>query len=114
MKFFVVIFILWFICELFSPDSGCTESGYSYSEDTEEDEGLFDRVYNDGTWRVKSPGPLSDFVYSDGKTSYIDIFGQEKRSNGETVSNGMVFDKNGDLVAFEYEDVLGITNRCDW
>lgn len=97
------------ICSCSDPDSYSSTS--SYDEHEEQSERLFDKVYSDGSWRTK--GLLSDYEYSDGKSSWVGFFGEEHRSNGEVVtSDGYVY-KDGQHVGYEIEDFWGITHRYD-
>lgn len=116
MKTLALLFLLYLIgcvlAAIFEPDS-IPSSNSSNSDTSSDDDKLFDKVYSDGSWRVK--GPLgSDYYYSDGKSSYVGFWGEENRSNGEMVTqNGFVYDKNGEHIGYEFEDVLGITHRYD-
>ena len=111
IAFFFLLYIAWcFLAAIFGWDVGSSTDTY-VEDHSNESEPLFDKVYNDGSYRVK--GPLGINYYSDGKTSYTGFWGEEVRSNGETVSNRWVFDKDGNHVGYEYDDILGITHRCD-
>jgi hypothetical protein len=113
MKFFVVMFILAVICEILCDSDSSSTTSVERNDHTDESEGWFDKVYSDGTWRTK--GILeSERIYSNGESSWIGFWDEEHRSNGEVVySNGDVYDKDGQLIAHEYEDICGITHRID-
>lgn len=115
LAFLALVVIVASVCEgLFgSGSSSGTSTHTRQSENNDNDERFFEKVYEDGSWRVK--GPLGcDHYYSDGKCSYTGFWGEENRSNGEMVTqNGFVYDKNGNHIAYEYEDVFGITHRYD-
>ena len=115
LAFLALVVIIASVCEgLFGSDSSSDTSTYTNcSDNNDDDDRLFEKVYEDGTWRVK--GPLGcDHYYSDGKQSYTGFWGEEHRSNGEMVTqNGFVYDEKGNHIAYEVEDNLGITHRYD-
>lgn len=110
IAFFFLLYIGWcFLAAIFGWDVGSNTDTH-IEEQPSESEPLFDKVYSDGSYRVK--GPLGTNYYSDGKTSYTGFWGEEVQNNGETVTqNGWVYDKNGNHIGYEYEDILGITHR---
>lgn len=94
-------------------------SACSAKKSSSSDSCLYDKVYEDGTRRVKNLSKTG-YYYSDGKESWEGMLGQEVRSNGEVVYDNAyipgrrdIYDKNGKYVRYEYENLLGITHRVD-
>lgn len=112
MKLLAFLLILYCVACFFSPDSSSTTTYCEVDEDTDEDDGLFNRIYADNTYRTKGIFD-STYVYSNNMTSYVDMFDVEHRSNGEKVlPDGRVYDKDGNFTAREV-DIWGITYRYD-
>ena len=108
IAFLFLLYIGWcFLAAIFGWDVGSSTDTY-VEDHSNESEPLFDKVYNDGSYRVK--GPLESTIIRMARPRILD-FGVRK--SGATVSNGWVFDKDRNHVGYEYDDILGITHRCD-
>lgn len=101
-----------------SSHKGCG-STYSTKNSNSIDLHLYDKVYENGTRRVKNLSKTGHY-YSDGTESREGMLGEEVRSNGEIVCDNTyisgrrdIYDKTGRYVGYEYEDGLGVTHRVD-
>ena len=79
---------------------------------------MYDRMYEDGTYRVKNISNTG-YYYSNGIESWIGMLGEEHRSNGEIVRENAyikgrrdIYTESDKYIGYEY-DSLGITYRVN-
>lgn len=86
-------------------------------EEREERFSFYDKVYEDGSNRIENLSKTG-YYYSDGTKSWVDMLGNEHRSNGEVLMDNAyvpgqrdVYNEEGECIAYEIEDCMGVTHR---
>lgn len=79
----------------------------------------YDKIYEDGSHRIEKLSQTG-YHYSNGEDSWLGMFGDEHRSNGEVVRDNAyiqgrrdIYDASGEYIGYEYEDCVGITHRVE-
>lgn len=112
---FITYLFIYSNGEEYEDRSDCRPSDHT----NEKPANWYDQRHEDGTYRVKNISNTG-YYYSDGKESWVGMFGEEHRSNGEIVRQNAylperrdIYNSAGEYVGYEYEDSFGTTRRVN-